>query len=334
MNQQLMPYKFGDLDINQKSYELLSKLDAYGQIHFDSLVENFVTYFAIYCEKIIKMQAAGKKAPIAFINFSVLRTNILVRKHELRIDAYDENWYLDRIECSGTYDVSVLYRWLDTFADNLEATRKKYQGRLKLSDMQALIFEESNKYLIFVAELIRSAMKKAIQAAVYQKVKRHEVFMVCIGGYQDQFDILYKEDSTEKDAKTVKRYLEKEKGREEPLTHEICEGLDLSKGDFTGLKLMFSTFTGCDFTDTNLKGSVLLMNDFRKTTLNKTNLENCELLDVDFSGATLENIDFKGAKLKQVSFENATLINVKFDNVLFAGELNFESAILKNTEIP
>ena len=334
MNQQFERKMFGDLDVEQKSFELLSKLDSYGQIHFDKLVDEFVACFEGYCEKIASMQEAGKKGAIAFINFSVLRTNILARNHELRIDAYDENWYLDRGECSGVYDVSQLYRWLDVFADNLEATRKKYMGKLKYSKKQKLIFEESDKYLIFVAELMRVAIKKAVQTEAYHKTTRHEVFVICIGGYQDRVDILYKEDSSAKDAKVVRRYLEKEKTRDEPLVYEICEGLDLSKGDFTGLNLMFSSFAGCDFSDGSFKDSTLLMNDFTKATLCNTNLENSQIFDTDFSGSTLENVSFKGGKLKHVSFKDATLVNVDFEGVLLAEELNFENVTLKGTEIP
>jgi len=328
------PTKFGDLDVDQKSFELLSKLDSYGQIHFDALVDEFIACFTTYCEKITKMQGTGKKNAIAFINFSLLRTNLLARKHELRIDAYDENWYLDRVECSGSYDVSQLFRWIDQFADNLEATRKKYMGKLKFSEMQKLIFEESNKYMIFVAELMRVAIKKATMTESFQQVKRHEVFVICIGGYQDRVDILYKEDSTVKDAKVVKRYLEKNKDQDDPFAYEICENLDLSKADFSGLNLMFSQFSGCDFTDVNLQDSTLLMNDFKSAIFRNTNFENSQLFDVDFSGSILEGVDFRGSKLKHVLFKGATLINVKFDEALFIEQLDFENATLQDTEIP
>ena len=334
MNQPYKPTKFGNLDVDQKSFELLSKLDAYGEIHFDSMVDKFVTCFETYCEKVSDMQEMGKKNPITFINFSVLRTNLLVKNHELRIDAYDENWYLDRIECLGSYDVSELYRWHNMFADSLEATRKKYMGKLKYSEMQKLIFEESNKYLIFVAELMRVAIKKVVLTESFQKMKRNEVFIISIGEYQDSVDILYKEDSTIKDEKQVRRYLETEKDRDKPFNYEICENLDLSKGKFEGLHLIFSNFSGCNFTDANLKDSTLLMNEFKGTTFKNSNLENSQLFNVDFSGAILENIDFKGSKLKHISFKGATLINVNFDEALLLMQLDFEDATLIDTTIP
>ena len=334
MTQPLKPIKFGDLDVEKKSFELLSKLDSYGQIHFDALVDEFVQCFTTYCKKIVRLQEAGKKNAIGYINFSLLKTNLLIRKHELRIDAYDENWYLDRVECSGVYDVSQLYRWLDIFADHLEGTRRKYLGKLKFSQMQALIFDESDKYLIFVAELMRVAIKKAVKTAIYQKLKRHEVFVICIGEYQNTVDILYKEDLTVKDAKVFGRYLEKEKDRAKPLNYEICENLDLSKRDFSGINLMFSSFMGCDFTNTNLENSTLLMNNFKGATFKNTNLINSQLLDADFSDAMLENIDFKNAKLKHISFKNAKLINVKFNEALLVEQVNFDGVTLINTKIP
>ncbi|MCL1989420.1 MAG: pentapeptide repeat-containing protein [Defluviitaleaceae bacterium] len=333
MNQQ-QPRMFGDLNVDQRSFELLSKLDAYGQLHFDTLVDEFVQSFTTYCEQIVHMQQAGHKQAIAFINFSVLKTNLLTRKHELRMDAYDENWYLDRVACTGTYDVSPFYRWLYTFADNLEATRKKYRGKLTFAQMQALIFEESHRYLIFVAELMRVAIKKVVKTAVFKQLNRHEVFVICIGEYQDRVDILYKEDSTVKDAKVVKRYLEKGKGQADPFTYEICENVDLSKGDFADLNILFSSFAGCDFTDTSFEATLLLMTSFKDATLKNTTLKKAQIFDGDFTGATLENVDFKDAKLKHVIFKNATLINVTFDDALLLTQLNFEGATLIDTDIP
>jgi len=334
MNQTLKARKFGDLDITKKSSVLLSKLQAYGQIHFDKLIDEFVECFEDYCTKVVKMQEIGIKEPISFINFSVLRTNLLIKKHELRIDAYGEDWYLDRIECAGSYDVSKMYRWLDTFADSLEATRKKYMGNLKLEQMQEEIFHESQKYLIFVAEIMRIAIKKAIKTQSYQKMKRNDVFVICIGEYQDQVDILYKEDSTIKDGKAVKRYFEKDSKQNDLFTYEICRDLNLSEGNFTDINIMYSSFTKCDFTNANFKDSALFISDFKQSIFKDVSFENVQLLELDFTEATLENVSFKDAKLTNLIFKNATLINVDFEDALIISGLSFEDAALIETVIP
>ena len=181
--------KLGNVDIDRISFERLTKLDTYVKQHFDQLVDKFLVCFEQYCQKITMMQKDGKKGSIGFIHFSILRTNILAKRHKIRLDAYDENWYFDRGECNGEYDVDEFYHWLDEFADILEAARNNGFSQIKLVDVQEAIFEESNKYLLFVAEVIRMGMRRAIETESYLEMQRGEVFMVCIGGFQDKVDI-------------------------------------------------------------------------------------------------------------------------------------------------
>lgn len=332
MNQQAEQKMFGNINVSQKSMELLSKLDAYMRVYFNDLIDRFVQCFEQYAEKVISMQQAGEKEAIAFINFSVLRTNILAKKHCLRIDAYSQKWYLDRSECSGEYEVSEIYQWLGKFELVLESVRKKSIGQLKLSEVQELVFEESKNYLVFVTELIRAGMKKAAETPAYKNMKKHEVFSVCVGEFQDAVSIVYKQDTAVKNAKEVKRYLQDR--RQEVYNYEICENLDLSNGNYENLGLMFSSFTGSDLSDSSFKNSIILFSGFRQAILKNANMEDIQMIDTDFSGAVLEYVNFKGAKLKQVSFNGATLIHVNFQDAILLEDLSFKDVKLIDSEIP
>ena len=145
-------------------------------------------------------------------------------------------------------------------------------------------------------------------------------------------DIIYKEDSTVKNARAVRRHLEKK--HQPAYTYEICENLNLSQGDYADISLMFSNFAGCNFSDSSLKNTTILFSDFKNTIIRNANLEKAQIFDTDFSGAVLENISFKGAKLKKLSFIGAELINVKFEGVLLAEELSFDQVKLVDTVIP
>jgi len=331
-NQQFQ--EFGDLEITERSAQLLLELDAYVALNFDQLIADFVDCLTTYCQKIVKMQATGEKKAISFLNFSLLQTNLLRQKYELRIDAYDETWYLDRVACVGSYEVGKFYQGLTTFWQELVATHKKYLGKLKYSQLQSLFFEESYKYLIFVQELMRVAIKKAVESNIYQQVKRNDVFVICLGGYQDGVDVVYKEDRTIKNAKAVRRHLTAKNGQEARFSYEFCDHLDLSAGNFTRVSTAFSSFTGCDFTDASFEASAHVMTNFELATFKNTNFKNTKLFDLNFSGATLENLDFTGSRLKHLNFQGATLKNVNFEQALLISQLDFTGATLINTQIP
>lgn len=319
-------------DLQRKSKELATSLDGYVKSHFEQLVDQFIDCFSGYCDKIYQMQQQGEKGAIAYIHFSVLRTNILLKKHEIRLDAYDENWYLDSVECSGRYPVREFYSYLEEYGEMVEELRSKSMGKVSLAKAQGRVFAESDLYLFFVAELIRVGMRKVIQTESYQKIDRAPCFVICIGGFLDRFDILYKEDSTVKDSKKVKRHLQ---SKERTLfSYEICENLDLSQGNYEELQFQYSSFYGCDFTKSSWNKSQLLFSNFQNTILKDTKMERVKIFDTNFSGATLENVSFDGAKLKHISFAGATLFQVDFSKALLAEEINFQDARIMDCNLP
>lgn len=320
------------INLEQKGRLLIKELDSYVKEHFDELIEKFVKCFQDYCAQISIMQNAGEKGKIAYIHFSVLRTNILLKKHELRIDAFDENWYMDALECSYAYPISEIYSYLEKYSDEVEALWSKSIGLNDFSDVYRKVFQESNYYLFFVAELIRLGMKKVVETEEYKAIKKAECFVVCIGGYMDKFDILYKEDHTEKDSAVVKGHLQS--GKQKVFSYEICENLDLSKGNYQDLEFQYSSFDNSDLSNSNMSKGRFILCNFKNAVLKDTKMDKTKLYGTDFSGALLENIDFSGAKLKSISFVNTTLINVDFSKAILAEDMNFENAKCENCIFP
>lgn len=320
------------LDLHQKSKELALNLDDYVKKHFEQLVRQFVDCFSAYCDKIYQMQQEGIKGAIAYVHFSVLRTNILLKKHELRLDAYDERWYMDPVECSGCYPVGEIYSYLEKYGNIVDDLQRKSNGKVSLAEAQKKIFNESNIYLFYVAELIRIGMRNILQTEAYQRIDRAPCFAVCIGGFMDRFDILYKEDHTVKDSKEVKRYLQSKK--QTLFSHEILENLDLSNGNFEGLEFQYSSFAGCDFTKSSWNKSRLVFSNFQNVILKDTKMEKMKIFDTDFSGATLEHVNFAGAKLKHLSFVGAKLLQVDFSGALLVEEINLQDAQIVDCKFP
>lgn len=320
------------IDLHKRSEEIATRLDCYVKDNYQELVDQFVESFMKYCNQIVSMQQQGTKGAIAYIHFSILRTNILLKKHVIRIDAYDETWYLDSVECSGSYEVEKIYAYLEEYCDVVEEYREKSIGKVSLVQAQKRIFDESKIYLFFVAELIRVGMKKVIQTDLYQKVNRASCFVVCIGGYRDRFDILYKEDITIKDSKEVKNYLQSK--QQTIFSHAIYKKLDLSSGNYEDIEFQYSSFEGCDFSKSSWNNSRLLFSDLKSAVLKDTKMERMKIFDTDFTNAILENVSFNGAKLKYLSFVGAKLVRVDFSKALVAEEINFRGASLVDCKLP
>lgn len=316
------------MDLKKKSREIEQELDVYVKAHLEELTKEFTDCFLEFCKEIAKRQKKGEKDKIAYIHFSVLRTNILLNKHELRIDAYDENWFIDRNACSWKYPVEKIYSFLEKYSDLVEQYRINSEGKIDLSMAQNRIFEESNFHLFYISEIIRLGMRTVVQSNEYLEMDRADCFVVCIGGYLDKFDILYKEDKTKKDSKEVKRYLESKK--QKIFSHEVYESLDLSKGMYDGLEFQYSSFEHTNLSGSDMSHWHLLFGNMKYVIMKDSKMENAKVFDVDFSGATLENVSFSGSKLKYVSFRNAKLKGVDFSKAILAEELDFNGAIMED----
>ena len=95
------------------------------------------------------------------------------------------------------------------------------------------------------------------------------------------------------------------------------------------MEFQFSSFVGCNFTQSSWNKSHLLFSNLQNTMLKNTKMEKMKIFDTDFSGATLEQVDFAGAKIKHVSFAGAKLIQVEL-----AEEINFQDAQIVDCKFP
>ena len=315
------------------SVQQLEKLANYMLVeHFDSLVAQFVECFEDYCRQITKMQQASEKGELGYISFSMLRTDILAKDYRLRIDAYDERWYQDRVECVGLYDVSDLCVFLDEFSTMLVEERKKYVYKVSPADVAQIVLKESDRYRNAIMELVRLALVQAVKSPVYKEILRAEHFAITFGEFQDASAIVHKEDRREKDAKEVKKLLEEK--RDNGHEYEFFENLDLTNGKYKNIKLAYSSGAGSDFSNSDLTNAVMFFCKFPKATFNSVKLQNSVLMGIDFDGVTMENVDFEDSRLLKLSFKNSTLINIDFTKAKSVADINLENTTLINTTLP
>lgn len=309
----------------------VAPFEEYLEANEEGLIQKFITCFESYCQQVTQMQKEGKKEPLAHIHFSLLRTNILDKNYKFRIDSYNKNWYMDKKTCSGEYDVSEIFSFISLYETALETERSKYAGQISASDVKSLLLEESMKYTDIITELIRLALKRAVQIPSYQSVLREEYFIIQVGEFRDISYTVYVEDRRAKNPKDIIRLLET---KEEEHQYEIFEQIELEGGDFTDLRMAYSSGKGSHFTKNRFQRALMVSCEFQETTFKEVNFKDAQLLELDFTGAHLENINFEDAQLHYLNFENAKLINVDFTKVIDFEDINLSKATLINTKIP
>jgi len=172
-------------EVDEISTWVMQQMNKHLSEQSHNIMEQFAAYFESYCKAITQMQQSGEKGAIKYINFSWLRTNILAKNYKLRVEAYDKDWYVDRVQCSGEYDASTIYVFLDEFEQKIDAARKKYIDALSIADVKQLLLVESMKYSMIVSTLMQVAVRSAVETPAFQKMLREEDFGIYIGEFQD-----------------------------------------------------------------------------------------------------------------------------------------------------
>jgi len=156
--------------------------------------ENLVLTFDKICGQAICLQEKQSKGEIKYIYFSLLRTSILENKGEYRIDFYDENWLLDKEECSINIDLSFIFNSIFNYKEELKEKKKEYGKNITDMDIENIILKEIDKYHILAVEFLKTMIEKFIETSSYKGMKKAEDIAILAGEYMDVTQIIYPEE--------------------------------------------------------------------------------------------------------------------------------------------
>ncbi|MCY6355718.1 hypothetical protein [Clostridium sp. ZS2-4] len=169
------------------------KIDETYKSHRNSIEENLISTFNEVCKQAVYLQEKQLKGEIKYIYFSFLRTSILENKGEYRIDLYDENWFLDKEECSMNIDLNFIFDSNFRHMEELKEKKKEYGRNITDMDIESIILREADKYHILAVEFLKGVIEKFIETPFYKEMSKAEDIMILAGEYMDETEIIYPE---------------------------------------------------------------------------------------------------------------------------------------------
>jgi len=156
-----------------------------------AIEENLIKVFEEVCKKALEFQKDNSKGKIKYIYFSLLRTKIFEYSGEYRIDLYDENWFLDKIETSINIDLNFIYIPLFDFIKELKAKKKEYGRTITDMDVEDIMMDEVYKFHILAVEFLKSMVDKFITTPSYEVMKKADAIKILAGEYIDEAEMIY-----------------------------------------------------------------------------------------------------------------------------------------------
>jgi len=336
--------------VNLKSKQKMQKVEEFFLENKDELVKDLVQSFSEICIKIKQMQSSNEKSKIGFITYSLLRTSMKEKRLTYLVEAFDNRWFFDRVECQTEYEANWLLKFLNELETELENERRQYFNMIVKADIEKIKLKEVGYYNQYLALLGRYAASEMLSLKEYGDIEKDEQLEVRVGEYLDISEIIFKEDFRVRDSKEVKAWLEEKSDR--LYWSESLRNYDFSDGNFESKSFNYSDFSMSNISNCKMKSCMLIGTKFSRAIMKNTDLSCTYIYDADFSDCDLEgasfckadgekgkfyNTKFKRRSLWGVSFEGANLENADFENANLKGatfkdarllNVNFKGAVL------
>jgi len=157
----------------------------------NNILKSFLTSINETFTKAADMQKDNLKEDIALINISIIRSDAIFNKFNYRIDAFNEKWYGDKVECCVYWNADFLFKLLQEAMEQVFPRFKDYPHILYPYDLQTLKMMEIVKYHIFAVEAISAMIKQATELESFNKMQKINEFKIVVGEYMDASKIVY-----------------------------------------------------------------------------------------------------------------------------------------------
>lgn len=257
----------------------------------DSFRERLLGDMELACRQKAALEPDGEAA---YMDWELLRTNLLLGRDVYRIMLYGRDWFLSPGIKAGETDVSLIMGIFHELVRQLTEDAKRY-----IDKIPPVMVEAHTAYLLppfheYVKELVRYAIADATELEAFVTLKKAEEFQIRVGECLEPGYLVYTQ-KREKDRDGILKWLMRNESG--AYCFQDFQGLDLSTQDLTVHDLR-----NADLRDAVLEGTGLSL-----CILTETEFRRCRLKGARLSGSILNGADFTEADMRQAHMEG-TLI--------------------------
>jgi len=263
----------------------------------DEFSANLLTDFAQLMEKAVYMQQQNTKGKAAYIVLSFLRCNIYAQlvPDICRFDMYDESDYEDEHECCVYMSVPWINESILAFDKSIRVEIRKSSIKLPDYRIEAVVLSEIAKFAEVLSYLLRYSIPEIEKLESWHELSILDYVDIRFGEFREDTISIYKYDTKAADESVIKHRLQEKNS----MHYYSVKNSNLSHGNYDGIDLRFTDFSGSNF-----EGS-----SFVNSYLTGTSWRNCNLKNVNFTGSNLIGADFRGAIKDTAIFDNTTALD-------------------------
>lgn len=176
--------------VEERIEEVRRKIAAVIEKNQAEILKDFQGAFIEVFQKGAKMQEAGKKTAIAYVCISILRSSLLTKTYQLRIDLYGSDGYFDRAECEGHWNVGFVFEWLEEDINYFTKCARKKLVRIQDAEMILFMQDYQEQYFDLLEDFCAEHIAKILELPSWKKLKREAQVQISYGEFLDQGTLL------------------------------------------------------------------------------------------------------------------------------------------------
>lgn len=159
--------------------------------HRERVIDEFVVAFQRLCQGIKQKQEHNPDIQVAYIQYSLMFSHVLMKQVPYRLEAFDRDYYLGEMISSSDYNPVWLFDPLYTFYEEIRREAQKYILKVSPIQVERIWLIELKKYEEIVKFLAKEAITTIVDTEEYASLPYGEDVQFRIGEYRGTTDILF-----------------------------------------------------------------------------------------------------------------------------------------------
>lgn len=164
----------------------------------EALRKDFVGSFDRLFHCAAAAQQRGEKGAIAWVCVSYLRSSLLTKTNDLRIDAYDSDFYLDVRETAAYWSGDFVYRQLEPDIAYFIKAAREHLIRVSTGEIKFFMTDYFCHYADFLQSYCRRHLPEAMALESYRRMEKTAAIKFTFGEYLEKTKVIYP-NATEKE---------------------------------------------------------------------------------------------------------------------------------------
>lgn len=137
-----------------------------------------------------EMQFIGKKDSLSSLGVCYCLSSVYTGNYEVRIDLYNEEFYLDESECCVYWKPDFIVSYLVKDMEYFRKTIKQKIPQIKIYEEQQFMTGYMRNYMYVLLEFLRQKMPNASEQMHKHGIRISEDFQVFFGEYMGRYVVI------------------------------------------------------------------------------------------------------------------------------------------------